>query len=66
MAPVISAVADTILPGIKLDSNLKAGITEPEACKAMLLEILRLEANTCAYLISASGLEAGMILLWPQ
>ena len=35
--------------------NLKAGMTERQACKAMHLEMLRLGADTCPYLISASG-----------
>ena len=35
--------------------NLKAGMTERQACKAMQLEMLRLGADTCPYLISASG-----------
>ncbi|MCJ8338620.1 MAG: Xaa-Pro peptidase family protein [Pseudomonadales bacterium] len=38
-----------------LRANLKAGITEREACKAMQLEMLRLGADSCPYLISASG-----------
>ncbi|EPJ53162.1 MAG: M24 family metallopeptidase [Osedax symbiont Rs2] len=38
-----------------LRQHLKAGITEREACKAMQLEMLRLGADTCPYLISASG-----------
>lgn len=36
-------------------NNLTAGMTEREACKAMHLEMLRLGADTCPYLISASG-----------
>jgi Xaa-Pro dipeptidase len=36
-------------------NNLKAGMTEREACKAMHLEMLRLGADSCPYLISASG-----------
>lgn len=35
--------------------NLKVGMTEREACKAMHLEMLRLGADNCSYLISASG-----------
>jgi Xaa-Pro aminopeptidase len=35
--------------------NLQAGMTEREACKAMHLEMLRLGADACPYLISASG-----------
>lgn len=38
-----------------LRANLSVGITEREACKAMQLEMLRLGADTCPYLISASG-----------
>ena len=38
-----------------LRANLKAGITERVACKAMQLEMLRLGADSCPYLISASG-----------
>ncbi|BBB29162.1 M24 family metallopeptidase [Neptunomonas japonica] len=36
-------------------NNLKAGMTERQACKAMHLEMLRLGADSCPYLISASG-----------
>ena len=36
-------------------NNLKAGMTERQACKAMQLEMLRLGADSCPYLISASG-----------
>jgi len=36
-------------------NNLKAGMTERQACKAMHLEMLRLGADNCPYLISASG-----------
>ena len=36
-------------------NNLKAGMTEREACKAMHLEMLRQGADSCPYLISASG-----------
>ncbi len=35
--------------------HLRAGMTEREACKAMHLEMLRLGADACPYLISASG-----------
>lgn len=35
--------------------NLTSGMTEREACKAMHLEMLRLGADACPYLISASG-----------
>ncbi|ODS25076.1 peptidase M24 [Candidatus Endobugula sertula] len=35
--------------------NLQAGITEREACKAMQIEMLRLGADTCPYLIATSG-----------
>lgn len=35
--------------------NLQAGMTEREACKAMQIEMLRLGADSCPYLISASG-----------
>ncbi|WP_116474725.1 M24 family metallopeptidase [Zobellella maritima] len=35
--------------------NMHAGMTEREACKAMHLEMLRLGADACPYLISASG-----------
>ena len=35
--------------------NLCTGMTEREACKAMHLEMLRLGADSCPYLISASG-----------
>lgn len=35
--------------------HLHAGMTEREACKAMHLEMLRLGADACPYLISASG-----------
>lgn len=35
--------------------HLRAGITEREACKAMQLAMLRLGADACPYLISASG-----------
>ena len=38
-----------------LRHNLRAGMTEREACKAMHLEMLRLGADACPYLISASG-----------
>ncbi|OMH27148.1 Xaa-Pro peptidase family protein [Motiliproteus sp. MSK22-1] len=36
-------------------NHLQAGMTEREACKAMHLEMLRLGADSCPYLISASG-----------
>lgn len=36
-------------------SHLQAGMTEREACKAMQIEMLRLGADSCPYLISASG-----------
>ncbi|EAZ98550.1 M24 family metallopeptidase [Marinobacter sp. ELB17] len=35
--------------------HLQLGMTEREACKAMHLEMLRLGADACPYLISASG-----------
>ncbi|GAA0681720.1 aminopeptidase P family protein [Marinobacterium maritimum] len=35
--------------------HLRLGMTEREACKAMHLEMLRLGADACPYLISASG-----------
>lgn len=35
--------------------QLRAGMTEREACKTMHIEMLRLGADTCPYLISASG-----------
>lgn len=35
--------------------HLRTGMTEREACKAMHLEMLRLGADACPYLISASG-----------
>lgn len=35
--------------------QLHAGMTEREACKAMHIEMLRLGADACPYLISASG-----------
>lgn len=35
--------------------HLHAGMTERQACKAMHLEMLRLGADACPYLISASG-----------
>ncbi|RDE18412.1 aminopeptidase P family protein [Motiliproteus coralliicola] len=35
--------------------HLRAGMTERQACKAMHLEMLRLGADACPYLISASG-----------
>lgn len=38
-----------------LRGHLRAGMTEREACKAMHLEMLRLGADACPYLISASG-----------
>ncbi len=38
-----------------LRENLRLGVTEREACKAMHLEMLRLGADSCPYLISASG-----------
>lgn len=38
-----------------LREYLRAGMTEREACKAMHLEMLRLGADSCPYLISASG-----------
>ncbi len=38
-----------------LRHNLQAGMTERQACKAMHLEMLRLGADACPYLISASG-----------
>ncbi|MDD1792822.1 Xaa-Pro peptidase family protein [Enterovibrio sp. ZSDZ42] len=39
-----------------LRGHLSAGMTEREACKAMHLEMLRLGADNCPYLISSSGL----------
>lgn len=36
-------------------NNLQTGMTEREACKAMHIEMLRLGADACPYLISASG-----------
>lgn len=36
-------------------THLKAGMSEREACKAMHIEMLRLGADACPYLISASG-----------
>lgn len=38
-----------------LRTNLREGMTEREACKAMHIEMLRLGADACPYLISASG-----------
>ncbi|MEZ9158222.1 M24 family metallopeptidase [Vibrio lentus] len=38
-----------------LRHNLAIGMTERQACKAMHLEMLRLGADACPYLISASG-----------
>ncbi|MGB1237995.1 MAG: M24 family metallopeptidase [Pseudomonadales bacterium] len=38
-----------------LREHLRAGMTEREACKAMHIEMLRLGADACPYLISASG-----------
>ncbi|MEJ2766844.1 Xaa-Pro peptidase family protein [Photobacterium sp. MCCC 1A19761] len=38
-----------------LRRHLSAGMTERDACKAMHLEMLRLGADACPYLISASG-----------
>ncbi|MEZ8877699.1 M24 family metallopeptidase [Vibrio lentus] len=38
-----------------LRHHLAIGMTEREACKAMHLEMLRLGADACPYLISASG-----------
>ena len=38
-----------------LRQNLAIGMTERQACKAMHLEMLRLGADACPYLISASG-----------
>jgi len=38
-----------------LRTNLRIGMTEREACKLMHLEMLRLGADSCPYLISASG-----------
>jgi len=38
-----------------LRHNLVAGLTERQACKMMQLEMLRLGADSCPYLISASG-----------
>tara|TARA_R110002167_G_scaffold98718_7_gene259391 strand:- start:10638 stop:11819 length:1182 start_codon:yes stop_codon:yes gene_type:complete len=35
--------------------HLRAGMTERQACKSMHLEMLRLGADACPYLISASG-----------
>tara|TARA_R110002095_G_scaffold216070_1_gene211972 strand:+ start:61 stop:1239 length:1179 start_codon:yes stop_codon:yes gene_type:complete len=35
--------------------NMRLGMTERDACKAMHLEMLRLGADACPYLISASG-----------
>jgi Xaa-Pro aminopeptidase len=35
--------------------HMRAGMTEREACKVMHLEMLRLGADACPYLISASG-----------
>jgi Xaa-Pro dipeptidase len=35
--------------------HLRVGMTERQACKAMHLEMLRLGADACPYLISASG-----------
>lgn len=38
-----------------LKDHLRIGMTEREACKLMHLEMLRLGADSCPYLISASG-----------
>ncbi|CZF84350.1 M24 family metallopeptidase [Grimontia marina] len=38
-----------------LRQHLSVGITERQACKAMHLEMLRLGADSCPYLISGSG-----------
>lgn len=38
-----------------LKGQLRIGMTEREACKLMHLEMLRLGADSCPYLISASG-----------
>ncbi|MBY4675821.1 M24 family metallopeptidase [Marinobacterium arenosum] len=38
-----------------LRNHLRIGMTEREACKLMHLEMLRLGADSCPYLISASG-----------
>ena len=38
-----------------LQNTLCAGMTEREACKAMHMEMLRLGADSCPYLISTSG-----------
>ncbi len=38
-----------------LKDHLKTGMTEREACKLMHIEMLRLGADSCPYLISASG-----------
>ena len=38
-----------------LRNTIQPGITEREACKAMQIEMLRLGADSCPYLIAASG-----------
>ena len=38
-----------------LRNTLRTGMTEREACKAMHMEMLRLGADSCPYLISTSG-----------
>jgi Xaa-Pro dipeptidase len=38
-----------------LHNTLRTGMTEREACKAMHMEMLRLGADSCPYLISTSG-----------
>lgn len=52
----IRFVCDVTAAGFDfLLENLHAGMTERQACKAMHLEMLRLGADACPYLISASG-----------
>jgi len=52
----IRFVCDVTAAGFDfLLENLHAGMTERQACKLMHLEMLRLGADACPYLISASG-----------
>ncbi|KKD60091.1 peptidase M24 [Grimontia sp. AD028] len=49
-----------------LRQHLSVGVTEREACKVMHLEMLRLGADSCPYLISGSGRAGyGSIIMGP-
>nr|WP_250210402.1 Xaa-Pro peptidase family protein [Vibrio campbellii] len=50
-----------------LKHRLAIGMTEREACKAMHIEMLRLGADSCPYLISGSGIGGyGSIIMGPS